>query len=52
MMGYQTGDDGVPDRGRVTTLTSQEREILHSLIFDISKDVTHVIDFEPLSERQ
>ena len=32
MMGYQTGDDEVPGRGRVTTLTSHQSEILHSLI--------------------
>ena len=32
-MGYQAGDDGVPGRGRVTTLTSHQSEILHSLIF-------------------
>ena len=31
-MGYQTGDDGVPDRGGVTTLTSHQSEILHPLI--------------------
>ena len=33
MMGYQTGDDGVPGRGRVTTLMSHQSEIFHSLIF-------------------
>ena len=33
MMGYQSGDDGVPGRGGVTTLTSQQSGILHSLIF-------------------
>ena len=33
MMRYQTGDDGVPGRGRVTTLTGHQSEILHSLIF-------------------
>ena len=33
MMGYQTGDDGVPGRDRVTTLMSHQSEILHSLIF-------------------
>ena len=34
MMGYQTGDNGVRGRGRVTTLTSHQSEILHSLIFN------------------
>ena len=33
MMGYQTGHDGVPGRGRVTTLMSHQSGILHSLIF-------------------
>ena len=33
MMGYQTGDDGVPGRCRVTTLTNHQSGILHSLIF-------------------
>ena len=33
MMGYQTGGDGVPGRGRVKTLMSHQSEILHSLIF-------------------
>ena len=32
-MGYQTGDDRVPGRGRITTLMSPQPEILHSLIF-------------------
>ena len=32
-MGYQSGDDGVPGRGGVTTLTSHQSGILHSLIF-------------------
>ena len=31
-MGYQT-DDGVPGRDGVTTFTSHQSEILHSLIF-------------------
>ena len=31
-MGYETGDDEVQGRGRVTTLTSHQSEILHSLI--------------------
>ena len=34
MMGYQT-DDGVPVRGGVTTFTSHQSGILHSLIFDL-----------------
>ena len=34
-MGYQIGDDGVPGRGRVTTLTNHQSEILHSLILCI-----------------
>ena len=33
MVGGQTGDDGVPGRGRATTLMSHQSEILHSLIF-------------------
>ena len=35
MMGYQTGDNEVPGRGRVTTLTSQQSKILHLLIFTL-----------------
>ena len=34
-MGYQTGDDGLPGRGRVTTLTNYQNEIHHSLIFTL-----------------
>ena len=33
MMGYQSGDDGMPGRGGVTTLMSHQSGILHSLIF-------------------
>ena len=33
MMGYQKEDDVVPGRGGVTTLTSHQRRILHSLDF-------------------
>ena len=40
MMGYQTGDDGVPGRGRVSTLTSHQSEILHSLIFFVLKGLS------------
>ena len=34
-MGYQT-DDGVPVRGEITTFTSHQSGILHSLIFTIA----------------
>ena len=37
MMGCQSGDDGVPGRGGVTTLMSHKSGILHSLIFSFSK---------------
>ena len=36
MIGYWTGDDRVPGRGGVTTLMSNQSEILHSSIFDVS----------------
>ena len=36
MIGYQTGDDGVPGRGGVTTF--HQSEVLHSLIlFDFNE---------------
>ena len=38
MMGYQT-DDGVPVRGGVTTFTSHQSGIFHSLIFPTFLDV-------------
>ena len=38
MVGYQTWDDGMSDRGRVTTLTSHQSGILHSLIFLVILD--------------
>ena len=48
MMGYQTGDDWVPGRGRVKTLKSHQSEILHSLIFlKIDKLVSLEINYEP-----
>ena len=34
MIEYQTGDDRVSVRGRVTTLTSHQGGILYSLIFN------------------
>ena len=37
-VGFQTWDDGVPGKGRVTMLMSHQSEILHSLIFISHKE--------------
>ena len=45
MVGYQTGGipnaGGVLGRGRVTTLTSHQSEILHSLIVEAGMEYIH-----------
>ena len=42
MMGYQSGDDGMPGRGGVTTLTSHQSGILHPLIFKYGMSTLYI----------